>query len=89
MSKALPATVGSNRSRILTHAVAETARHLEIGGAELGRIIGVSQRSRQLRGRTGSSLGKGGSILGPRNKGWRSNSTSREGGGECAFGLGS
>ena len=40
------------RSRVLTSAFVETARHLEIGSTELSRIIGVSQpvASRLLNG---------------------------------------
>lgn len=42
-----------DRSRVLSSAVAETARRLEVGSTELGRIIGVSQpvASRLLNGR--------------------------------------
>jgi uncharacterized protein (DUF2384 family) len=41
------------RSRVLTSAVTETARHLDIGSTELSRIIGLSQpvASRLLNGR--------------------------------------
>lgn len=41
------------RSRVLTSAVAETARRLDIGPSNLGRVIGVSQpvASRLLNGR--------------------------------------
>jgi len=34
-----------DRARILSHAVAEVARHLEINSTELGVIIGISQSS--------------------------------------------
>ena len=42
----------ATRSRVLTTAVAETARHLDIGSTDLGKIIGVSQpvASRLLNG---------------------------------------
>lgn len=41
-----------DRARILSTAVAEVARHLEISSTELGHIIGVSQASasRLMRG---------------------------------------
>lgn len=41
-----------DRARILSTAVAEVARHLEISSTELGNIIGVSQASasRLMRG---------------------------------------
>lgn len=53
MKREILASQGSDRSRVLTQAVAETARHLGIGGSSLGRIIGVSQpvASRILNGR--------------------------------------
>lgn len=40
------------RSRVLTLAVTETARHLDVGSTELSRIIGISQpvASRLLNG---------------------------------------
>lgn len=43
----------ASRSRVLSTAVAETARHLAIGPTDLGKIIGVSQpvASRLLNGR--------------------------------------
>ncbi len=52
MKREILAAQGSDRSRVLTQAVAETARHLGIGGSALGRIIGVSQpvASRILNG---------------------------------------
>jgi len=43
MKREIFAVRGSDRSKVLTQAVAETARHLDIGGSALGRIIGVSQ----------------------------------------------
>lgn len=49
----LPMTADStDRSRILSNAVAEVARHLEIRSTELGVIIGISQpsASRLMRG---------------------------------------
>ncbi len=39
------AIVADKRSYILTTAVAETARHLDLGPSDLARIIGVSQPS--------------------------------------------
>ena len=39
------ATNAQDRARILSHAVAEVARHLEINSTELGVIIGISQSS--------------------------------------------
>lgn len=39
------AAVADERSRVLTAAVAETARQLDIGPSDLARIIGVSQPS--------------------------------------------
>lgn len=52
MKRDVLAAQGPARSRVLTQAVAETARHLGIGGSALGRIIGVSQpvASRILNG---------------------------------------
>lgn len=44
----MPQAVVANaqdRARILSHAVAEVARHLEINSTELGVIIGISQSS--------------------------------------------
>ncbi len=43
----------ATRSKVLTSAVSETARHLDIGSTELSRIIGLSQpvASRLLNGR--------------------------------------
>jgi uncharacterized protein (DUF2384 family) len=43
----------ATRSQVLSSAVAETARHLDIGPSNLGRVIGVSQpvASRLLNGR--------------------------------------
>lgn len=49
---AVAAARATERSEILTRAVAETARHLAIGPTELAPIIGISQpsASRLLRG---------------------------------------
>jgi len=44
MSQAVVANA-QDRARILSHAVAEVARHLEINSTELGVIIGISQSS--------------------------------------------
>ncbi|MDP2809941.1 MAG: MbcA/ParS/Xre antitoxin family protein [Rhodocyclaceae bacterium] len=44
MPQAIAANV-QDRARILSHAVAEVARHLDINSTELGNIIGVSQPS--------------------------------------------
>jgi len=53
MSLPLMQTDAAARSRVLSSAVAETARHLGIGPSHLGRVIGVSQpvASRLLNGR--------------------------------------
>jgi hypothetical protein len=45
MARALKAEVAVDRSTVLSEAVAETARHLEIGPTELAAIIGISQSS--------------------------------------------
>ena len=49
---ALEIPVAVSRSSVLTQAVVDTARRLEIGPTEVGRIIGVSQptASRLLKG---------------------------------------
>jgi hypothetical protein len=39
------AAQAQDRARILSHAVAEVARHLDIGSTDLGAIIGISQSS--------------------------------------------
>jgi len=44
MSQAVVANA-QDRARILSHAVVEVARHLEISSTELGAIIGISQSS--------------------------------------------
>lgn len=44
MAKPITATV-ANRARILSRAVAEVARHLDIGSSDLGTILGISQSS--------------------------------------------
>jgi predicted XRE-type DNA-binding protein len=51
----MPQTIAANaqdRARILSTAVAEVARHLEISSTDLGSIIGISQpsASRLMRG---------------------------------------
>ena len=53
MSTALSLPDSATRSRVLTSAVSETAKHLDIGSSELSRIIGLSQpvASRLLNGR--------------------------------------
>ncbi len=52
-----------SRSRVLTEAVAETARRLEIGPSDLGTIIGISQPS-------ASKLFRGQFALKERTKEW-------------------
>lgn len=53
----------SDRSRILTNAVAEVARHLDISSAVLGTILGISQSS-------ASRLMNAAYILREQNKEW-------------------
>lgn len=45
MSKAATASTLAERSAILTHAVKETAKHLDIGPSDLAAIVGISQSS--------------------------------------------
>lgn len=40
-----PAASATNRAQILSNAVAEVARHLDIGSTDLGTILGISQSS--------------------------------------------
>lgn len=39
------AAAAPNRARVLSRAVAEVARHLDIGSSDLGAILGISQSS--------------------------------------------
>jgi hypothetical protein len=42
---AKPAAAAPNRAQVLSRAVAEVARHLDIGSSDLGAILGISQSS--------------------------------------------
>ena len=50
--KRLEKAVSVDRTTVLTHALAETARRLDLGPTEIGKIVGVSQptASRLLKG---------------------------------------
>ncbi len=45
MAQTATAAIADERSSVLTQAVAETARHLDIGPTDLAPIIGISQPS--------------------------------------------